>query len=488
MNQQNMDVLVNVIGAVESGGQVYGRRDYAAYTPPYTNSEKEHTITLGWAQNYGAEAKRLIEMIFTVAPEIVWQTDSDGSILEMLGHDWVAEKWNPTDEQVAVLRTLLISEPGKKCQDELFMFLMNQFIQECAEKYTDDVKAQMMYCEIRHLGGRSAAERIFDRLNGKYDLNSILASLAADQHDKSSDNQVGDARFWGRHLKCKLFIEEHAVDETKEGDSMSAENTLAKIALAEEGYLEKKDGSKPALYDKKKNAGENNYTKYWDEIKSAYQGQAWCLCFIVWCYVRAFTKEVAKKLLYATDEGWTFYTPTQAARFKTAGRWFDGGVIPQPGWLVFFKNSMRIHHIALVYAVDQQKKIIYTIEGNTSNSTEVIANGGAVCKKAYAVSNANIAGYGAPDYSIVGQKYVPGWNSDSNGWWYADSESTYLASCWKDINGHRYYFGKDGYAVTGWQQIDGKWYYFEPRKGHPLECGLYVTDANGVQDVGEFPS
>ena len=55
MTQQNMDVLTNVIGAVESGGQVYGRRDYAAYAAPYTNSEKEHTITLGWAQNYGAE-------------------------------------------------------------------------------------------------------------------------------------------------------------------------------------------------------------------------------------------------------------------------------------------------------------------------------------------------------------------------------------------------------------------------------------------------
>ena len=51
MTQQNLDVLTNVIGAVESGGQVYGRRDYAAYAAPYTNSEKEHTITLGWAQN-----------------------------------------------------------------------------------------------------------------------------------------------------------------------------------------------------------------------------------------------------------------------------------------------------------------------------------------------------------------------------------------------------------------------------------------------------
>ena len=50
----------------------------------------------------------------------------------------------------------------------------------------------------------------------------------------------------------------------------------------------------------------------------------------------------------------------------------------------------------------------------------------------------------------------------------------------------KYYFNEDGYALTNWHEIGGKWYYFEPRPGHPLECGLYVTDANGVQDVGNF--
>ena len=44
----------------------------------------------------------------------------------------------------------------------------------------------------------------------------------------------------------------------------------------------------------------------------------------------------------------------------------------------------------------------------------------------------------------------------------------------------------DGYALTDWQLIDGKWYYFEPRAGHPLECALYVTDANGAQGPGAF--
>ena len=82
--------------------------------------------------------------------------------------------------------------------------------------------------------------------------------------------------------------------------------------------------------------------------------------------------------------------------------------------------------------------------------------------------------------------YEIGWHRDSNGWWYADTAKSYHKSCWQTINGHRYYFNPDGYAVTNWQHIGGKWYYFEPVAGHPLECALYVTDAEGAQGPGEF--
>ena len=51
MNTENLKVLTNIIGAVESGGQVYGMRRYHAYADPYENTPSEHTITLGWAQN-----------------------------------------------------------------------------------------------------------------------------------------------------------------------------------------------------------------------------------------------------------------------------------------------------------------------------------------------------------------------------------------------------------------------------------------------------
>jgi N-acetylmuramoyl-L-alanine amidase CwlA len=83
-------------------------------------------------------------------------------------------------------------------------------------------------------------------------------------------------------------------------------------------------------------------------------------------------------------------------------------------------------------------------------------------------------------------EYTPGWNQDKNGWWFADTKTTYYKSCWQVINGHKYYFNQDGYALTDWQEIDDQWFYFEPRAGHDLECALYVSDQSGVQHIGEF--
>lgn len=89
-------------------------------------------------------------------------------------------------------------------------------------------------------------------------------------------------------------------------------------------------------------------------------------------------------------------------------------------------------------------------------------------------------------WAAVPAGYTVGWNHDENGWYFADTKTTYYKSCWKIINGHKYYFNPDGYAVTGWQVIDGKDYYFEPRAGHTLECALYVSDHDGVQYIGAF--
>ena len=161
MNDQNYKVLAKIIGAVETGGQIYGNARYDDYTAPYTNTPGEHTITLGWPQFYGDEARRLIQLILEKSPDEFRRIDADGLIEKRLKTDWVATRWNPSSKEKRILINLIDSETGHAAQDELFTELMKGFVADCT--YTDDDKAVMMYCEIRHLGGKAAADRIFKR-------------------------------------------------------------------------------------------------------------------------------------------------------------------------------------------------------------------------------------------------------------------------------------------------------------------------------------
>ncbi len=233
------------------------------------------------------------------------------------------------------------------------------------------------------------------------------------------------------------------------------------------------------LDSKTANVGSNNCTKYARDLYPKLQWQPWCDMFVDWCFVQAFGQVTGRQLI---GGGYSAYTPTSAQYYKDKGRW---RTISLPGDQVFFKNDTRICHTGIVTRVANGR--VYTIEGNTSGAAGVIANGGGVFEKSYALTYSRIAGYGRPDWSLVEESaYELGWHHDANGWWYADSDRSYYKSCWKDINDHRYYFNSDGYAVTGWQELAGNWYYFEPRAGHPLECVLYVTDDDGVQVPGEF--
>lgn len=188
------------------------------------------------------------------------------------------------------------------------------------------------------------------------------------------------------------------------------------IALAEVGYLEK--ASNAQLDSKTANAGKANYTKYardLDNIKF-YNGRKngfdWCDVFADWCFNEAYGKDAA---LYLTCQ------PTKAANncgagcrysmdyYRAKGRLFS---TPEPGDQIFFYSSDKssISHTGLVYKVSGSR--VYTVEGNTSSSSGVIANGGAVAKKSYALTYARIAGYGRPRYGTQNGAETPPTSSE----------------------------------------------------------------------------
>lgn len=164
---------------------------------------------------------------------------------------------------------------------------------------------------------------------------------------------------------------------------------LLSVARAEIGYCEKKTNSK--LDSKTDNAGKNNYTKYWRDLQPTYQGQAWCDCFVDWCFWKAYGSGNAQ-ILECGGFG-AYYTPASAQYYKTKGQWSN---IPKVGSQIFFKNSSRIHHTGIVESFTDTT--VTTIEGNTSNGTAVVPNGGMVCRKTYKRNNTSIAGYGHPKF------------------------------------------------------------------------------------------
>lgn len=221
LSDKNLDVLTNIISAVESGGQVYGKRRYDTYADPYHISQSEHTITIGWACNNGAHAKELMQKIYDYDPKSFKRLDGAG-IEQKLKESW--NDWFPTSAQKAAILRLITSESGKKAQDDLFKEDMQRFITDCEKKYTSDPRAVMMYCEIRHLGG-GAVDRIFKRAKS-YSIEDIMASLVKDQSDTSSSNQVGDKKYWSRHVKCAEFIQTYAETEKKETKMTSKDVTI----------------------------------------------------------------------------------------------------------------------------------------------------------------------------------------------------------------------------------------------------------------------
>lgn len=166
------------------------------------------------------------------------------------------------------------------------------------------------------------------------------------------------------------------------------------IAEAEIGYLEKK--SNKNLDNKTANVGSANYTKYGRDMHNLYPAvmdfpAAWCDAFVDWCFYKAYGVSTAKSLLCGNFDD---YTVTSAQLYKNKGSWYK---TPKKGDQIFFTNaSGGICHTGLVVKVTSTQVI--TIEGNTSSTSGVVANGGCVRKKTYSLSYSRIAGYGRPAY------------------------------------------------------------------------------------------
>ena len=186
---------------------------------------------------------------------------------------------------------------------------------------------------------------------------------------------------------------------------MTAVEKLLATARAEIGYLEKATNAQ--LDDKTANAGYNNWTKYARDLDKLgvynfpKNGYEWCDMFVDWCFIQTFGTELAWKMTGQAMKGLGAGCTFSAQYYEKIGRFYKSG--PQPGDQIFFSSDggASMYHTGLVEKVDNGR--VYTIEGNTSSTYGVIANGGSVSSKSYPLSYWQIGGYGRPNWSLAGE-------------------------------------------------------------------------------------
>ena len=173
---------------------------------------------------------------------------------------------------------------------------------------------------------------------------------------------------------------------------------IVAVAMTQVGYLE---GSYAGT-----TAGSNNVQKYglwYDQnvdnigVKQA----AWCAAFVSWCANQAGVP--------STTAYYHAYCPFGVNWYKNRGLFQysasrGGSYTPKAGDIIYFQSSTEASHVGIVRYSSGGR--VYTVEGNTSGQNGEVNVGGGVFAKSYALSYANILGYGTPNYETTPGSYA----------------------------------------------------------------------------------
>ena len=378
MTEHEKLVMRNIIYAVETGGQVYGQKDYADFTEAYTNSSSEHAITIGAGQWYGNEARTLLLNIKSADAATFKKYDNAGVASDLTKTDWSNYRISKTSAKAKAIVKIIDSAVGHRCQDKLVDTQMEAYVKEAAALGVTYMDAKMMCANFRHQGGASAVKRILAKTAKPYTLDHLYAACQTD-----TGNQVG--AYKSRQKMVYNALKTHITNYKV--TAAEAIQAAIKIAKAEVGYFEKKSNAN--LDSKTANAGTANYTKYWRDVDPSNQAAPWCACFISWVYMKAFGKTTAAKLL----KHWPYISVPQLSGL------FTHYATPKVGDIFMYHNGSVFSHTGLVIAVSGDKFV--TIEGNTNDGSGVVAEGIGVYQKTRYNSQLPGSKFARPNYSIV---------------------------------------------------------------------------------------
>lgn len=388
---EQMNILINIIGAVETGGQIYGCQRYDDYTPAYTNSSSEVSCTIGAFQEYNWYAKALLQEILDTYPNTFNKYDTAGIKSDLKKSSWVGYSPARGSSKAKAIQAIISSPDGIKVQNKRIERLLNEYIAFAEKQGVTSVDALFMCANWIHQGGNSACTRLLKKCGKPYTLDRLYEACKTDTGNQVGAYKSRQAKVYG-WIKAKVS-NTNIKEETNINIIEKAINLVISIAKNEVGYLEKASNSN--LDSKTGNAGYNNYTKYWRDVYPSYQAQAWCACFVSWIFMTAFGLETAKKLL----KHWPYvYCPTLGSLFTKHAN-------PQVGDIVIFYRNGTFAHTGIVTKVEGDR--FWTIEGNTSGLAGIVANGGGVFEKSYYNSQLPGTKFCRPDYSIITSVNTP---------------------------------------------------------------------------------
>lgn len=381
------EIARKIIYAVETGGQIYGKVRYDCYVGKKTNSTKETACTIGGAGNHAGTAKQLMQMILEKHPSIFRANDTAG-IEKDLQKSWTNYDPGVGSAKAKCIQKIISTPEGIKCQDAFLDQQISSRIEKVEDMGVTNLDAQIMCANIVHLGGYTALERILKKTTKPYTLNNIYAALKTDQMDPSSDNQVGDKKYWCRQEKVFQWLKEKITGEYKEEEKMGMTRAAVVDLVLSWVGLKESDGSYKKIVDIY-----NGFTGSFPRGTKMQYGWAWCAC--TWSALAiklgytsimpieiscGYLIEAAKKMGIWVEKDSYVAKPGDAVLYD----WDDSGSGDNTGWP---------DHVGIIVEVNEESGYFVVVEGNYGN---------AVKKRTLSINGRYIRGFICPKYDSDG--------------------------------------------------------------------------------------
>lgn len=378
MKKEHIEVMVNILYAVETGGQVYGGRRYDDFTEAYHNSSNEHAITIGAGAWYATEAQRLLKLIRTTDPSGFKQMDYAGIGSDLDNCDWSAYKVQKGSDKANCIQSIIGSVYGIQCQDQLVREQIASYEKEVQNLGVSDTKAVCMCINLRHLGGIGAVKRVLAKTNTPYTMERIWSAMQSD-----TGNQVGGSLYRTRHQKVMGWLNQYIVEEKEENTMGVTAQDYLNVWKGWIGFSEANGLFKQIidLYNSVKPLPRGYAVKYTDE---------WCDTTVSAAGIKAGCTDLIGRECGCEEH---------VKIFKALGIWNeDGTITPQPGYIIVYNwdkatqpNDGYSDHIGVVESVSNGQ--ITAIEGN---------KGETVARRVLSVGNGYIRGYASPNFAKSG--------------------------------------------------------------------------------------